>query len=263
MMAKIRGMIRVGFTLAISLCLLLALACSAWALTPFKITQYVTDQADLVPDEQQNQLEAVLEKYNQDTGNQLLVVTIPSLDDQELVSFTEDLFNLNKPGQAGKDNGLIFLVALKERQVRIETGYGLEESVPDGRAGELIRTEILPRFKTGDYPGGIIAGVINLVHYISPDYTIETDNPAPVQQERSRHGSLSEFFLIGIIVLLTMVFGNRNQRTYNRRFSRGYSEPTYWGGSGGGFGGFGGGSGGGGFDGGGGSFGGGGSSGSW
>lgn len=269
MRAKMRGLTRAGLSLAISISLLFALTWTSLALAPFKVTQYVTDQADLVPDDQQAQLEAVLEKYDRDTGNQLLVVTVPSLEDEELVSFTEKLFELNKPGQAGKDNGLIFLVALEERQVRIETGYGLEEAVPDGRAGNLIRTEIVPRFKTGDYSGGIVAGILNLIHYISPDYSITLDNPAPVQNEPSEDGSFSEIIFISIFVIIVIIFGSRSQQTYNRRYRRGYSEPTYWGGSGfgrgsgGGFGGFGGGSDGGGFSGGGGSFGGGGSSGSW
>lgn len=258
MIFSLRGSVRASITLVACCCLLLAFTASAWAITPFKVTEYVTDRAEIIPTEQQRQLEGVLQKYSQDTGNQLLVITIPSLEGEELVSFTEDLFELNKPGQAGKDNGLILLVSLEEREIRIETGYGLEEVVPDGRAGELIRTEIVPRFKSGDYAGGITAAVLQLIQYITPDYTVSIDHPAPISSEEDF--SLADLLVIAIVIILIIMFSGRNR---HRHYRGGYQGPTYFGGYGGGGSGSRGGSNGGGFRGGGGSFGGGGASGKW
>lgn len=263
MIDSMRGWARTGLAMTVCCCLLVVLTASAWAITPFKVTEYVTDQAEIIPLEQQQQLEGVLHKYSQDTGNQLLVITIPTLDDQELVSFTEALFELNKPGQAGKDNGLIMLVALEEREIRIETGYGLEETVPDGRAGELIRTEIIPRFQSGDYAGGITAGVLRLIQYITPDYAVAMDTPAPVSS--GEDVSLFDVLVAVIFIILVIIFSTRNK---GRHYRGGYNGPPYYGGFGRGGGGFGGRSGGGsssggGFRGGGGSFGGGGASGKW
>ncbi len=245
----------------------------AFGMSPFKIDSYVTDKAQLLSESERNQLAVKLDKYATDTGNQLLVVTIPSLEDEELVSFTEKLFELNKPGQKGKDNGAIFLVALKEHQVRIEVGYGLEEVLPDGKTGAIIRDQITPFFKNSDYYGGVSSGIGAMIGAISPKYVFQNNDSVPVRKSRDHAFPLA--FLVAIIIFFVSLFGNigRSARQQQYRHRRGFSEPWYWGGGGFGGGGFGGGSsgggssdsgfGGGGFSSGGGSFGGGGSSGSW
>lgn len=230
---------------------------------PFKINQYVTDQAGILSQNEQVQLSQELDGYAENTGNQILVVAIPSLEGEELADYTERLFELNKPGAAGKDNGLILLIAKEDRKIRIEVGYGLEETVPDGRAGTIIRDEITPRFQNGDYYGGIRAGVYAIIKSITPDYNIEGYQPAPASGKRK--GSSPAAFIVAMIIAFFSFFSSfRNQQSYQRRYHRGYSETGFWGGGGfgGGFGG-GGSSGGGGFSGGGGSFGGGGASGGW
>lgn len=242
---------------------------TAFGIEPFKITQYVTDQAGILSESERAQLSQELYSYAKNTSNQILVVTIPGLEvedprlvDEELVDYTEKLFELNKPGVSGKDNGLILLVAVKERKIRIEVGYGLEETVPDGKAGSIIRNEIAPRFQQGDYYGGITAGVYSIIKSITPDYEIEGYQGTPA---RRREGSSfpSALVVALIIVLFTFLSGYQGNRTYHRRYRRGYSETGYWGGRGFGGGFRGGSSGGGGFRGGGGRFGGGGASGGW
>ena len=248
----------------IAFLLVIALAGSAWALEPFELSRYVTDQAGLLSSSEQQELSQELGRYHQATTNQIVVVTVPSLEDRELVEFTESLFELNKPGQKGKDNGIILFVAKAERKVRIEVGYGLEGVVPDGRAGAIIREEISPRFKAGDYYGGLQAGVSSLIKSINPDYQGSNEPaPAPVRQRRDR--SLPVAWIVAIIIAaFVTINGNRSNRMHQGRYRRGFSEPWYWGGGGGG--GFDGGSVGsdsGGFSGGGGDFGGGGASGDW
>ena len=259
-MKRIRSL-KIGLVTVLAAIFLLALSVTAFGLKPFPIREYVTDQAGILADATRNQLTALLEDYNRQTGNQILVVAIPSLEEEPLEDFTLRLAELNKPGQKGKDNGIILLVAEAERKVRIEVGYGLEGPVPDGKAGAIIRQQIIPYFKNGDYNSGVTAGIYALITAITPDYRLP-ENSLPEISEQSGSEGIS---LPGIIILF-IIFGGiswlGSLRNKNRRYRRGYSEPWFWGGGGGG--GFSGGSGGGGgFSGGGGSFGGGGASGSW
>jgi uncharacterized protein len=254
------------FGLIIALFLLLGITGAAFGITPFKIDSYVTDKAGLLSETERNELAVKLDEYAKTTSNQILVVTIPSLENDDLNGFTEKLFELNKPGQKGKDNGSILLVALKEHKVRLEVGYGLEGVLPDGKAGAIIKDQITPFFKDNDYYGGLSSGINAVITTISPDYVLGDNAPVPVSH--SKDHAFPFAFLVAIVIFFISFIGNLTRGAQNQRYRhrRGFSEPWYWGGggfggggssSGGGFGG------GGGFSGGGGSFGGGGSSGSW
>ncbi|HEX3044960.1 MAG TPA: TPM domain-containing protein, partial [Bacillota bacterium] len=241
-------------SLFIAIVFVFTVGMAAFGLEPFKITEYVTDRAGILSENDRSQIASQLADYADATGNQILVVTIPSLEGEDLIDFTEQLFTLNKPGQKGKDNGLILLIAQQERQIRIEVGYGLEGPVPDGKAGAIIREQISPYFKAGDFYNGIFAGVNAIIQAITPEYNLT--NPVPSPETRSHPRNSSAGAVVGLIIaFIILIFGNlgNNRR---RRFRRGYSEPWFWGGGGGrrgggGFGGFGGGSsGGGGFGGG-------------
>jgi uncharacterized protein len=248
------------FSLIIALFLVGCFSMAAQGMEAFSINQYVTDRAGVLSQNEQAQLSQGLYRYAEATGNQILVVVLPSLEGEELVDFTERLFELNQPGAQGKDNGLILLVALEERKIRIEVGYGLEEAVPDGRAGNIIRNEIAPRFQQGDYYGGITAGVTAVIKGITPDYTFEG---SPTSRARGKkENSFPAAFIVAMIIAFLSIISSRRAgyQTYGRRYYRGYSGPIYRGSRGG----FGSGrSSGGGFRGGGGRFGGGGASGSW
>jgi len=251
------------FSLIIALFFIGWFSITALGMEPFKVSQYVTDKAGILSESEQEQLSQALYEYAESSGNQILVVTVPSLEGEDLVDFTERVFELNKPGAKGKDNGLILLVAKEDRKIRIEVGYGLEEAVPDGRAGTIIRNEIAPGFQNGDFYGGITAGVYAIIKSITPDYNIEGYQAAPARENQDN--SFPSALIAALIIAFFSFFsGLRGNRNYQRRYRRGFSETRYWGGGGfgGGFGG-GGNSGGGGFSGGGGSFGGGGASGGW
>jgi uncharacterized protein len=249
-----------GLAIVVAVVLILVVSFAAFGLKPFTIREYVTDQAGILSEGTRGQLANLLSEYAKQTTNQILVVTIPSLEEESLEDFALRLAELNKPGQKGKDNGIILLVAEQERKVRIEVGYGLEGQVPDGKAGTIIREQIIPYFKNGDYNSGITAGTYALITAITPDYQLPTgqlQEAPPVQSRRSRTTFPGVLIMVVILGIFSWISSLRNN---NRRVRRGYSEPWFWGGGGGG--GFSGGSGGG-FSGGGGSFGGGGSSGSW
>ena len=255
-----------SFILGCVLLLVLSLTRPALALAPFTIDNYVTDRAGVLSGDTSQSLAAQLKKYGDDTGNQLLVVTLPSLEGEDLTDFTEALFQKNQPGERGKDNGLILLVAMAERKIRIEVGYGLEEAIPDSKAGAIIDQQIAPYFKQNDYAGGITAGVYSLIHAISPDYSLANLKQSPPPGSE-KDGSFPLALIVALMIAVFAGIGNlgRGAQLHRRRFRRGFSEPWFWGGGGG----FGGGNsrggfgGGGGFSGGGGSFGGGGASGGW
>ena len=246
------------FSLLLAVLLLFSVSVNAFALKPFQIREYVTDNGGVLAEGTVSQLRNVLFDYAKQTGNQILVVIIPGLEDEDLVDYTEQLFKLNQPGQKGKDNGIILLVALKERKVRIEVGYGLEGPVPDGKAGGIIREQITPYFRAGDFNSGITAGVYGLITAISPEYQLprmQQETAAAAQPQTSRRFSFPGILIAIILIAIFSFIGRIGPR---RRYYRGYSEPGLWGGGSGG-----GGFGGGGFSGGGGSFGGGGASGGW
>jgi uncharacterized protein len=245
--------------LALTGLMLFFCAGAALSLESIKITRYVTDQAGLLSQTEGERISGLLYDYARKTGNQLLVVTVPGLEGEAITDYAERLFELNRPGEKGKDNGIIMLVARDERKIRLEVGYGLEAIVPDGKAGTIIRDEMTPRFKEGDYYSGIVSGITAIITAISPDYTFSSGETVPIR-ERKRNNSLPSALVAALIIFLFTTFGSMRERQNHRsRRSRGFSEPWYWGGGGGGFGG---GSGGG-FSGGGGGFGGGGASGSW
>ena len=266
-MLKADRPLKISLTILIAIGFLFAINFTAFGMKPFSVKEYVTDNAGLLTETERGQLAGILKDYATKTSNQIMVVTIPSLEQEDLTDFTERLFALNKPGQKDKNNGIILFVALQEKKIRIEVGYGLEEQVPDGKAGTIIREQITPFFKANDYPSGIKSGVFALITAITPDYSLPTDQ---IPQRPVRHGqdrSLPGAFIIAIIIaLISFLGGMRGSNSHRGRFRRGYSEPWYWGGGGygGGGGSFGNDSGSdGSFSGGGGDFGGGGASGDW
>jgi len=233
---------------------------------PEKPQRYVTDRAGVFGPGQAEALNARLEQFERDTSNQILV-----WDDRKIPEgFTLEDFTIRAAqkwgaGQKKEDNGAILFVFTEDRKVRIEVGYGLEGALPDVTAKRIIEDEIVPRFRQGDYPGGMTAGADAMMAAVKGEYR---GSGRTVDEGRRRKGDqfgtcLTLLIFFGIFVVLPAIF-RRN------RF-RGYGGGGWWTG-GGGFGGFsgggfsgggGGGFSGGGFSGGGGSFGGGGASGSW
>jgi uncharacterized protein len=241
------------------------------------LTGRVVDQANIIPPDVEAQLNARLAALEAKSSDQLVVVTVPSLQGYEIEEYGYRLGRTWQIGQGERlNNGVILLVAPSERKVRIEVGYGLEGVLTDMFTGEVIRDNIVPAFKAGDMPAGIVAGVDGIEALLTAD-------PAELQARAERGlkeaSSAQEIDPVGmIIVIIFIIFwllaASRSIRSgRSRRHSGWGSGPIIihdWdndhrsGGGGGGF--FSGGGdfgGGGGFSGGGGSFGGGGSSGSW
>jgi uncharacterized protein len=259
--------------LGLMIALLLALTGQAAVAQDFpKLTGRVVDQANLLDPEQEAALTAKLAGLETRTKRQLVVTTLNSLEGYEISDYGYRLGRAWALGQDGKgetekDNGAILIIAPNERKMRIEVGYGLEPVLTDGLSSTIIRNDITPRFKEGDFVGGINAGVDRIVTQLElpADEAAKIANAA--QESRGRDEGVPFGAIIFVLFLIFFVFLPmlRSMNGGGRKHRRGGMGPVIiWGGGGGGFGGGGGGGfGGGGFGGGGGSFGGGGASGGW
>jgi uncharacterized protein len=258
-------LIRGAFLAAFALFLAQATAADV----PPKPPLYFNDYASLVDSATAQQLNQRLEDFERQTSNQILVVIYPSLPpDTAMEDFTQDAFRAWKPGQQGRNNGAILFVFVKDRKMRIQTGYGLEGALPDAICKRIISDEIAPRFKTGDFAGGMTAAVNAMIAATRGEYKGSGQTVAEARGQ-ARHGQENMVDLIIFLVVfgfigLSLLRAARRGTVMSGSGSRG-SGGIWWigGGGGGGGGGSGGGGGGGGFSGGGGDSGGGGASGDW
>ncbi|HNZ10788.1 MAG TPA: YgcG family protein, partial [Smithellaceae bacterium] len=132
---------------------------------PF-LTGRVTDNAQILSDETRKAVTANLKAHEEKTTNQIAVLTVPTLDGVSIEEYAVTVFNTWKLGQKGKDNGVLLIVAPKDRKLRIEVGYGLEGTMTDGIAGSIIRNAITPFFKNNDYDRGIDEGVRAIINVL-------------------------------------------------------------------------------------------------
>lgn len=125
---------------------------------------WVTDMAGILSEPTEKQLNQMITQLEAKNGSEIAVVTVPEVSPAASPkAFTTELFNHWRIGKKGKDNGVLFLVSVKDHRVEIETGYGVEGILPDAKVGDIIRTEVTPRFKQKDFDGGTLAGTKDLV----------------------------------------------------------------------------------------------------
>jgi len=164
----------------------------------------VYDYANVISSGDEQQLESMTAEVRQKTGASIVVVTLQSLEGGEIDDFTNRLFEKWGVGQAGKDNGLMFLAAMQERVMRIEVGYGLEGAIPDSVAGRIRRDIITPYFQAGQTGQGILAGVAALSQEIAEEYGVELTGAA-TQVRYPRNARSSEDGGIPIIPLILLI----------------------------------------------------------
>ena len=223
-----------------------------------KLTGRVVDAAGILSPEARARIDGKIKTHEDRTGDQLVVATVPSLQDLTVEDYANRLARAWGIGQKKTNNGVLLLVAPKERKVRIEVGYGLEGALTDALSKTIITTAITPRFRQGDFSGGVEAGVDAILPILAGDAD-EWQRRAPVREDAV--DPVTVIVWIVVIVVLVIVLtrlsgGGRGGRGGGGGF------VVIPGPSGGWSGGFSDGSGGG-FSGGGGSFGGGGASGDW
>lgn len=256
---------------ALLACLLLLVPGYARAQEFPQLTGPVVDSADILPPETETRLADKLAALKQQSGRELVVVTLPSLQGYEISDYGYQLGRHWQLGTKEKNEGAILIVAPKERKVRIEVGYGLEPVLTDGLSSLIINRQIVPKFKSGDMAGGIEAGADAIIQQLTLPPEEAQKIAAAAKAAPSRDGVplgtviwLGIFFLFFLLPLLRRMGGGRHYRGSGlgpvivwevlnaaAHASRGSGG---WGGSGGGGSSWGGG---------GGSFGGGGASGSW
>lgn len=262
-----------GLILALLAFFVLAAPVSAAPTFP-KLTGRVVDDAHILSPQIQAQLTGELAALEQKTSRQLVVVTLPTLQGYDIADYGYQLGRAWGIGQKGTNNGALFIVAPGDRKVRIEVGYGLEGVLTDAMTSIILQRAVLPRFKAGDMPGGVVAGTAALVEQMGLDTSTAEQRAAQASDDvradqrsaggSGRHGSplsaLVVFLVLGFVVLSVMRGGGFGGFLGGMFLGSllgggGRYRDDDWGGGGGGGGGFGGGGGG--------SFGGGGSSGSW
>ncbi|MCC8410309.1 TPM domain-containing protein [Mucilaginibacter sp. UR6-1] len=242
---------------------------------PPKSKTLVTDYTNTLSAEDKQRLEDKLVAFNDSSSTQVAVVMMRSVGDYDIGEYAIKLGRAWGIGQKDKNNGVLILVAKDDRKLTIQTGYGVEGALPDAVTRQIRENDINPRFREGDFYGGLNAGVDQIIKYTKGEYKAEA-------KPKKKNGSSNPLPGIAVIVIIIVVLifvkrggGGGGGSIIDRR---GSASPFWWflagnmlggggrsnGGDWGGFSGGGGGSGGGGFGGfGGGSFGGGGSSGSW
>ena len=137
---------------------------------------------------QRASLEGKLKALDDKSGIQFVVATVSSLDGEEIEPYANELFRLWKLGEAKKNNGLLFLIAPKEHKVRFEVGYGLEGTLTDAIGKIIIANAVAPRFKAGDFDGGIARGVDDAITTLTTDSS-EWQKPPQLRAEEHRAGS--------------------------------------------------------------------------
>jgi len=125
-------------------------------------TGLINDFAGVLAPDARAVLETRLQAYEHETGNEMVVAIFPSLGGRTIADLAVRLFEQWGIGQRHKNNGILVVVAIQDRQVRIEVGYGLEGTIPDAQAGRIIRDLIVPKFRQADYAGGLGAAIDEL-----------------------------------------------------------------------------------------------------
>lgn len=154
-----------------ALAALLTFGCAAEATTDapaLALTGRVVDSAGVLSAEAEERLTTRLAALDKETGVQLVVATTPDLGGKTIESYSLALANAWAIGGANRDNGLLLLVAPKERKVRIEVGRGLEAAVRNEEAGTIIRWAITPHFRKSNFDAGVEAGVAALAREVTP-----------------------------------------------------------------------------------------------
>lgn len=225
------------------------------------LKNYANDQTGSLGSSELNTLESKLKLFDDSTSNQVVFLMMNTLDGYPLESFCYETATKNQIGSKKNNNGVLFFVAKEDRKMRIEVGYGLEGALPDALASSILRNEVRPYFKSGDYYAGVNAGLEAIILATKGEYKGEPKSKGK--------GTGFPFIVIVIIFIIIAALSGKGGKgggggllpllilssMGGSRGRGGFGGGSSWGGGGGG--GFGG------FSGGGGSFGGGGSSGSW
>jgi uncharacterized protein len=158
--------------------------------------EWVTDMAEILKPETEDQLNTMINRLEEKDGAEIAVVTVPETKPAASPkAFATELFNYWQIGKQGQDNGILVLIAKGDRRVEIETGNGMQTTLPDAKVTNLINTEILPLFKKNDFDGGTLAGTRSVVVGLEPSLAKELK------------GNTSPFWLSALLLSLWPLLG--------------------------------------------------------
>jgi len=205
-------MMRAAWLLAPLLALPLA-AQAQRAEVPY-LTGRVVDMAEILKPDTRRRLAGELQAHEKKTANQVAVLTVPTIHGESVEEYAVRVFEQWKLGQKGKDNGVLVVVVPQDRRMRIEVGYGLEGTLTDAAASRIIRDVMTPRFRAGDYDGGISQGVGAIVAQLEGRAAVSGDAAEPQARQSEfikaprmalHEKVLTGAFIFGIIGLFTFI----------------------------------------------------------
>jgi uncharacterized protein len=215
---------------AVALAVLCAIARPAAAQTAATLpalTEPVNDFAHVIDGESAAEMDRIIRALQAKTGDAVVVVTVPGIEPAgDIREYAENLFENHGRGvgEKGKDNGLLILLALKERRVWIEVGYGLEQFITDGFSGETSRDVMAPEFKNGRYGPGLLAGTRRIVGRIAEGRNVTLDGvPAPRSVGGGPAGTPIPLWVIVVAFIVIMLISRAGGGPGRRN--------RYWGGS--------------------------------
>ena len=240
--------------------LLIFLALSAFADDIPGYSGYVNDYAGVISEKDKASMEDVAKEVEEKTGAQIAVLTVRTMDPYTSIDdFSMAVAEKWKVGEKGKDTGIIIVLAMEERKIRIDVGYGLEGIFNDARVGRILDNNIIPYFRGGDFSAGLRRGMFKIADTIGTEMNVELDERTKMQDNTfTERLCMLIFFIIFVSIFLMMIRRMNNAKRTGRRYygnSFGAMYPGYGhgrgsfggfssrgcGGFGGGFGGFGGG----------------------
>lgn len=196
--------VRFGHVLVLALLsCVLGLLPRAWAdsLAVPELSSWIVDEAQVLTSEQRQALDQMLQQFEQQKGAQIFMLTIPSLEGEDIDSYAVRVFEDWGVGRESTDDGVLLVAAIEDRKLRIEVGYGLEGAIPDIVAGRIIREQIAPAFQQEAYAQGLMAAATQLMQRIEGE-----DLPVPEQSE----GAVDEYDGpegFEIIIIVAILFG--------------------------------------------------------
>jgi uncharacterized protein len=245
---------------AVLLGVLLATAAQAQELPP-ELTQPVNDFANIIDSESARSMEALIRSLQQATGDVVVVATVDTFAPYgDIREYAVKMFENRGRGigERGRDNGLLILLAVNDREVWVEVGYELEQFITDGYAGETSRQEMAPLFRRGDYGEGLLAGTSRIVNRIAQGRNVTLQGVRLEPRRSVRQPGSGGSLIVALFVLFAIINLIAGRMRGRRRFRGGWGGGGGWssgvgpfgggfgggfgrgGGFGGGFGGFGG-----------------------
>jgi len=188
---------------------------------------YVTDMANILSSDTEREINRQIAELEAKNGSEIAVVTVPDTSPSITPKkFATSLFNRWRIGKKGVNNGVLFLISQNERRVEIETGNGVREVLPDRSVAEIIQQEILPKFKQGDFDGGILTGTKALILKLNSSTT-----PTKIDNSFGKISwifALLGFAIIGLVLAIRDVMNVKKHGTFNNNASGDRAQIYTW-----------------------------------